>query len=98
MNFPIASFGDDLAPIIIGGLFLMIPIVAILTKHQQKMAQILGAQQQQNPQISPIELEQLRNLLHQQSIAIDNLTESQKELARRLDQPTSLSNRLEQSS
>lgn len=57
---------------------LMIPIVAILTKHQQRMAEMMhiGANQQQSQgEIMALrkEVHELRQLVHQQTISIDNL-------------------------
>lgn len=57
---------------------LMIPIVAILTQHQRKMAEIIHSGQQHqlpNPEVEAIksEIRELKALVHQQAIAIDNL-------------------------
>jgi hypothetical protein len=59
---------------------LCIPIVAILTSHQQKMANLFAQQAQGKSQLSSDELNALRrevmelkSLVHQQAIAIDNL-------------------------
>jgi hypothetical protein len=59
-------------------LALMIPVVAILTKHQQRMAELIhgGEQNRQSSQEMLAlrhEIAELRNLVHQQSIAVDNL-------------------------
>lgn len=67
---------DVIVPFII----FMIPIVAILTKHQQKMAEIIHQNQANrnlpNPEIDALrrEVSELRQLVHQQTINIDNLT------------------------
>ncbi|MFZ4508400.1 MAG: hypothetical protein ACOYON_11965 [Fimbriimonas sp.] len=61
-------------------IIMMVPIVAILTRHQQRMAQIIhgsNAQQLPDPAIAretAREVSELRQLVHQQAIAIDNLT------------------------
>jgi hypothetical protein len=85
----LAFLGIDtgmLIPIII----FMIPIVAILTKHQQKMAELIhgqhGQQGQQN--VNPNasfetsqlreEVRQLRELMTQQTLALDNLRDEVK--------------------
>lgn len=58
-------------------LALAIPIVAILTQHQQKMANILS-NQRGNTSDGAVdalrrEVAELKEIVHQQSIAIDNL-------------------------
>jgi hypothetical protein len=60
---------------------LCIPIVAILTKHQQTMASMFAQRAQGNSQLTTDELAALRReilelktLVHQQAIAIDNLS------------------------
>ncbi|MBZ0213870.1 MAG: hypothetical protein K8H99_08740 [Nitrospirae bacterium] len=73
---------------------LMIPIVAILSAHQQKMARIIhetrNSGQDVEVQRLRSEVEQLKQLVHQQTIAIDNLSSlpakqsSQTELQSRL--------------
>jgi hypothetical protein len=82
---------DALIPIILGGIMFMIPIVAILTKHQQKMAELMR-HNAQHPQGNPLEnemmrreMEQLRQLVMQQTIAIDNLASQNRELAARMN-------------
>ncbi|CAN1515775.1 hypothetical protein MCEMSE15_00928 [Fimbriimonadaceae bacterium] len=59
-------------------LALLIPVVAILTKHQQRMAELIhgGEQNRQSSQEMLAlrhEIAELRSLVHQQSIAVDNL-------------------------
>jgi hypothetical protein len=56
---------------------LMIPIVAILTYHQRKMAEIIHGSQAQslpNPEVEYLRREvlELKQIVHQQTIAIDN--------------------------
>lgn len=62
---------------------LMIPIVIVLTRHQQKMAELFH--QRQTPQ--PMEIEMLRRevadlrqAVHQQTIQLDNFLQSQAQL------------------
>jgi hypothetical protein len=58
-------------------LALTIPIVAILSKHQQSMAELLNSRRQgegQDIEAMRRELSELKSLVHQQAIAIDNLT------------------------
>ncbi|MBV6457720.1 MAG: hypothetical protein HONBIEJF_00837 [Fimbriimonadaceae bacterium] len=57
---------------------LMIPIVAILTQHQRRMAEIIHANppnQLPSPEVEALrsEIRELKSLVHQQAIAIDNL-------------------------
>lgn len=76
---------EELVGIIIGGITMMIPIVFILTKHQQKMAMIM--RQDQTPANSvdvQRELAALREIVSQQTIAIDNISRSQAELGAKL--------------
>lgn len=54
------------------------PIIAILTGHQRKMAELMRQQQPQvtyNPETQALreEIRELKQLVYQQSIAIDNL-------------------------
>jgi len=74
--------GDDIIPLVLGAIFFMIPIVAILTSHQQKMAKIMrqNADTSSNAQIEQmrVEMEALRQLVMQQTIAIDNLSSQQR--------------------
>ena len=60
------------------GLVVVLPIVAILTQHQRKMAEILHSRQQQegNPEIAALrhEIRELKELIHQQAIALDTAT------------------------
>jgi hypothetical protein len=74
-----SMFGPELAAIIVPVVIFMIPIVAILTKHQQKMAEILHAQGQQNPHLAEQvealrhEVAQLKQIVHQQTIVLDSV-------------------------
>jgi hypothetical protein len=58
-------------PIII----FMIPIVAILTSHQQKMATILRSQTA-SPELDLLrqEISEVKSLAYQQALALDSLT------------------------
>ncbi|RYG25373.1 hypothetical protein EON82_07390 [bacterium] len=54
------------------------PIIAILTTHQRKMAELLHARYAApaiNPETAALreEIRELKELVHQQAIAIDNL-------------------------
>jgi hypothetical protein len=63
---------ENLAPVLIIFAFVMIPIVKILTRHQQQMATILRSQapSEELEQIRR-ELAELRSLVYQQTIALD---------------------------
>lgn len=57
--------------------FLMIPIVAILTYHQRKMAEIIHRNGATPPVLSEIqslrsEIKEMKQLLHQQAIVVDS--------------------------
>ena len=81
---PLAAFADDFGPIIASIGVFMIPIIAILTAHQRKMAMIIHGNRQnilneqnvnhaQNEALSA-EVRDLKQLVYQQSIAIDSLS------------------------
>lgn len=59
---------------------LMIPIVAILTRHQRTMAELTLRQHSYQPQTQlqveslASEIRELKQLVHQQAIALDSLT------------------------
>lgn len=76
----------NLPPILIPIIIFMIPIIAILTNHQRKMAELIhghNSNPNQNPNQLPSmqsdtsqlreEVRQLRELMNQQAIALDNL-------------------------
>ncbi len=61
---------------------LMIPIVAVLAKHQQKMAEIMRSVPHNQPQLQSPEVAQLRQevaelkqILHRQMIQLDDLAQ-----------------------
>lgn len=67
--------GEIIAIVAVFGIpiiFLMIPIVAILTSHQQKMARLMRERAPQNNGLEE-EVRELRQLLHQQTIALDDV-------------------------
>ena len=91
----LGSVSEDLAPMIVAVMLMMIPIVAILTSHQRKMAKIMREDDRaMNPRAAheadsvKRELAELKALMHQQAIAIDNL-------ATRVNAPAEISQRLE---
>jgi hypothetical protein len=71
-----AQFGDDIAPLIASVLVFMIPIIAILTAHQRKMAEIIHRSEPSPAQSDEMaalraEISRLTQALHQNTIAID---------------------------
>lgn len=56
-----------------------IPIVAILTAHQRKMAQLIHGTQGPREEVEALrrEVTELRNLVYQQAIKLDSLSGSQ---------------------
>jgi hypothetical protein len=84
MMFPFGFFvNEGTLGVMIPIIALIIPIVAILTKHQMKMAALIHgktidensnviASNSNDSQVSQ-EVRQLRELMHQQTIALDNL-------------------------
>jgi hypothetical protein len=79
---------DELFFFILGVLFLLIVpfVVSILVKHQQRMAEIVRGQHaaQQDSALAQ-EVRELRQMLAQQSIALDSLAQNQKALVRKLE-------------
>jgi hypothetical protein len=67
--------------ILIPVLIFMIPIIAILTSHQRRMAEIVHGGKNGNPgDIDALrrEIHELKQLVHQQAISIDNLLARQQ--------------------
>jgi hypothetical protein len=67
---------------IITGACVLLPIVYMLIKHQQTMAKIIHERQGQNDDGLRSEVEQLKQLVMNQTLALDNLAQQQRELAR----------------
>lgn len=63
--------------------FLMTPIIFILTRHQQTMAKIIRENHAQPDQDVRRELEQLKQIVVQQTLALDNLAEEHRKLLAR---------------
>lgn len=70
--------GDELMAMVVGVVFFMIPIVAILTRHQQKMAELLRGKDphQQDTQVQALsaQVERLTQAMHAQTLVIDELS------------------------
>jgi len=74
---------EGIAEAAMGVLIFMIPIVAILTSHQRKMAQLIHGQGERRADLTPIvadrvaglerEVAELRDLVRRQTIALDDL-------------------------
>ena len=100
MMLPFAGLpGPDELGVLIPIIALLIPIVVILTRHQMRMAALIhGRTIDQHDNILPAvennsqlseEVRQLRELMHQQTIALDNLRQevgSSQMLNERLNQ------------
>lgn len=78
-----------LIPIII----FMIPIIAILTAHQRRMAEIVHSRKGEPNEIAELRREvlELKQLIHQQAISIDNMVSRQV-----VDRPADVSARIGQ--
>ncbi len=79
LNFLLADLGPEMIAVCIPVVALCIPIVAMLTKHQQKMAELLHGTQGVNSEETHrlrSEVNQLRDLVAQQTIALDDLRSS----------------------
>lgn len=86
---------DEWIGLLLGGLTLLTPIVIILTKHQQKMAMIIHQQGASPPASNTDELADLRQLMHQQAIMIDNLAKSHDALRAQILAQTEVAARLQ---
>ncbi len=68
---------NDIAGMCACVMVLGIPIIAILTSHQRKMAMILHGRQDSSmnaeAQALRHEIRELKGMVHQQAIALDNL-------------------------
>ena len=80
--------------LLLGGIFLLTPIIFILTKHQQKMATILNQNNGAQLTTQNNDIASLKELVHQQSIAIDNLARSHQDLRTELKTQQELATRI----
>lgn len=89
---------EEVMALLLGGIFLLTPIVWILTKHQQKMTQLLndGRSHPALPESFEVrrEMAELREIVKQQTIALDSLAKSQAELKSALLASTDLRERV----
>lgn len=74
---------DILIPLFLGGITMMIPIVAILTHHQRKMAELVNRDKGGDPRLLDEvlrlreEVEALRRQQYETAIALDDLKGNQ---------------------
>lgn len=73
---------NDVLPYLIPIILFMIPIIAILTSHQRKMAELIHgnrANGNTNGEIEALrrEVQELKQIVHQQTLAIDNISRYQ---------------------
>ena len=81
----------DLAPLVATAMMMMIPIVAILARHQQKMTMIMRqpANAGHDEAILRLanEVHELRALIAQQAMAMDSLADTNRRLSMSLERP-----------
>lgn len=67
---------EDFLPLLIPIIIFMIPIVSILTKHQQRMTELIhgSAGNRQDVEALKQEIKELKALVHQQTIQLDSLS------------------------
>lgn len=69
---------DNVMTVLIVGICMLVPIIKVLVSHQQKMTELLHRQNQPASLPDAARLEQeireLKSLVHQQAIALDNLS------------------------
>ena len=80
---PLAAFsGNDIAAVVVPAMVFAIPIVAIVTSHQRKLAEIAAQNRSQVPnadvQALRQEIGELKALVHQQAIMVDTLDSAPK--------------------
>lgn len=76
----IAFIDPESAAVIVPVIIFMIPIIAILTAHQRKMAEIIHRKPQVNSNEMDVlhrEIGELKQLVHQQAIALDDMRSRQ---------------------
>lgn len=73
---------QDVLPFLIPIIIFMIPIIAILTNHQRRMAELIHGNRQHSGNAGEIdalrrEVQELKEIVHQQTLAIDNISRYQ---------------------
>lgn len=94
-----AALAEAIGPIIVSLIVFGIPIIAILVKHQQKMAMIYREdlnRQQTTPQLDILrrDVDDLKATVNQQMIMLDEIATRQRELLIHLKNESSLEERL----
>lgn len=68
---------EEIVPVVAIVMVFIIPLIAVLTHHQRKMAELVHRNQIPTPMPDQARLEReidsLKQLMHQQAIALDNL-------------------------
>lgn len=81
LHFAQLGPSDEWMPFVLGAIMFLIPIIAILTAHQQKMARIFAERQPQSNSDEMValraEIARLTQAVHQNTIAIDTLAGKQ---------------------
>ncbi len=80
---------EEILPFAIPILALMIPIIALVLKHQRQMTELIHTRGIQNPQINPnqaSEIEQLRSTLVEHSLSQERTIEDLKRRVEQLEQ------------
>jgi hypothetical protein len=86
---PLANV-EIIFPFMLGGLVLVTPIVAIMAHHQRKMAEIIHGTKDRASLASAAEgqllheVSRLRDVVNQQTMALENLAKSHRDLEARL--------------
>lgn len=92
------SIGETLAAVLVPLTFLMIPLVAILTSHQRKMALLMRQDVQHHHPNEIAELrrdvQQLKEIVSQQAIQMDDFLSRQARLNAPPPAPAELRDRL----
>lgn len=73
---------ENVLPFAIPIIIFMIPIIAILTHHQRKMAELMHGNRvngNSNGELEALrrEVQELKEVVHQQTLAIDNISRYQ---------------------
>jgi hypothetical protein len=90
------DISDNMVAIFTIMIAMMVPVVAILSKHQLKMTALMRDQQQAAPNEELTrEIRDLKNIVAQQAYALDTISQSQKQLAARLESSGQLQDQLQ---
>jgi hypothetical protein len=75
----------ELIPLVIGGLMMLIPIIAILTRHQQKMTEMLNSGRKDSANQADYsahilsEIAQMRQQMNDLTLAVEQLKEDKRD-------------------